>query len=258
MVEADFDEFSQLLDGVCGLLSKGAYVPSAVNTALFFRSLQRFELDLVRAALDAHIADPVRGRYPPVPADILHQIEAMAAADGRLGPEEAWALAYQAKDEAATVVWTQEISQAYGLCRAVLLSGDEVAARMTFKEAYLRLLAEARAERRPVRWVPSIGHDGERAMLALNAAVELGRLPGQAKLPMLAPPVQALPDLADLAPPSVKEKLLALRDYLTGRMPRPTAAELQAEADRQATASLKASAKASVEAFEKGGEHVGG
>lgn len=175
MGEPDFPEFSELLDAVCSLLSRGTYAPNATNTALFFRALSRWPLAEVRAAFDAHVADPQRGRFVPVPADLIAQIEARAGDDGRPGAEEAWSIALTARDEADTVVWTDDIDQAWQVVQPVLQSGDKVGARMAFKEAYARIVDEARLSRRPLLWRAALGHDSTRHADALRRAAALGR-----------------------------------------------------------------------------------
>lgn len=192
MRDADFPQFAELLDAVCGLLSRGAYTPNATNSALWFRALRAHDLDVVRAAFDAHVKDPQRGRFVPTPADILAQIAGQAAEDGRPGPEEAWAIAITARDEFATVVWTDETAKAWGIARPVMEAGDEVGARMAFREAYARLVDEARAKRQPVAWTVSDGFDQAGRVTAINAAVEAGRLPVSA-LPMLPAPRDGAP-----------------------------------------------------------------
>ena len=42
---------------------------------MWFRLLQEHPLQTVRDALDAHVKDQVRGRFCPMPADVLAQIE---------------------------------------------------------------------------------------------------------------------------------------------------------------------------------------
>lgn len=224
MREADFAPFSQMLDAVCSLLSRGAYVPNAANTALFFRALASYELDAVRAGFDAHVKDTQRGRFVPTPADIIAQIDGRIADDGRPGPEEAWAIAVAGVDEAATIVWTAEIAEAWGMARVVMAAGDEVGARMTFREVYNRLLDEARQKGVPTSWTTSLGHDAKQRDRAIAHAQALGRLP--------PPPPTEQPELlegpeAEAAgfakimgnpnmPHYVRERLLALRDRLTG------------------------------------------
>ena len=58
MREGDFDQFGEMLDAVCMLLSRGSYIPSAANSALWFRALSEYDLDAVRSAFDAHVKDP--------------------------------------------------------------------------------------------------------------------------------------------------------------------------------------------------------
>jgi hypothetical protein len=190
MSESDFDAFAAILDGVCGLLSRGAYAPNAVNTAMFFRSLAAHDLATVRAAFDAHVGDAQRGRFVPVPADIVAQIEAAAPRDNRPGADEAWAIAIRAKDEAATVVWTAEIAQAFGVARPVLDAGDKVGARMAFLEAYRGAVAEARRNGERAAWSTSLGSDPHQRDAAVRSAVALGYLPSS-DIPALPAPVQA-------------------------------------------------------------------
>lgn len=187
MVEADFTDFRELLDAVCSLLSRGAYVPNATNTALFFRALQEHPIDAVRSAFEAHVKDPQRGRFVPTPADVIAQLQGLAAADGRPGSDEAWAGSLAAADEAATVVWTDEMAQAWAVARPVHASGDKIGARMAFREAYDRLVDEARKARRPVHWQASLGHDPRQHHDAVRKAVQAGLLREVALLSLPAP-----------------------------------------------------------------------
>jgi hypothetical protein len=185
MVEADFTEFRELLDAVCSLLSRGAYVPNATNTALFFRALQEHPIGAVRAAFEAHVKDPQRGRFVPTPADLIAQLQGTAENDGRPGADEAWAGALGAADEDATIVWTDEMAQAWFAAKPVFELGDKVGARMAFRDAYERIVAEARKARQPVRWQTSLGHDKRQRAAAIREAVDMGRLPSSAlQLPM--------------------------------------------------------------------------
>lgn len=102
-------------------------------------------------------------------AAVLQRID-----DGHPGPEEAWALC--PRDEGATVVWTDEIAEAFGVARPLLASGDDIAARMAFKESYGRLLQQARSERRAAKWLPSFGHSMAGRAEPIMLAVDKGRL----------------------------------------------------------------------------------
>lgn len=254
MAEDDLAEFGQLLDAVCGLLSRGAYTPNATNTALFFRAMARWPLAEVRAAFDAHVADPQRGRFVPVPADLIAQLEARAGDDGRPGAEEAFALALAAADEAETVVWTAETAEAWGVAQRVLSAGDEVGARMAFREVYARLVAEARAARRSVQWQVALGHDRNRHADALRKAADLGRIPradadAAAALPAPRAPVLLLAGGTSVAAaepsPAQRQAMQALRAAIEARAEAPSADALE----RQRTAQLQAQAAQKVATY---------
>jgi hypothetical protein len=181
MVERDYDEFADMLDSAYDLIGSGANkVISAGAKSMFFAAMSTYPIETVRAALNAHCLDRVRGRFTPKPADLIEQIEASASNDGRPGAEEAWAIALTSRDEADTVAWTAECAEAFGLCQPVLSMGDEVGARMAFKEAYTRIVAQARAERRPAQWLTSAGWDAGRRTAAISKAVRAGLLPAPA------------------------------------------------------------------------------
>jgi hypothetical protein len=208
MRREDFDEFSSMLDGVCSLLSRGAYTPNAQNTALFFRSLARFDIKAVRAGFDAHVSDPKNGRFVPTPADIIGQIEGIAAKDGRPAADEAWALALKCIDEMQTVVWTAEIAHAWGIAKPVLDLGDKVGARMAFKAAYESATEKARSAREHIAWSVSLGFDEKARNAAISEAVALGRV-SNALLQAPSGPVAGLLELTQAhgCPPHIKERL---------------------------------------------------
>lgn len=232
MREADFDAFGSMLDAVCGLLSRGSYSPSAPNTALWFRALATHDLEAVRAGFDAHVRDPQRGRFVPTPADILAQIT--GAHDGRPGPEEAWAIALLGRDEAQTVVWTAEMAEAWGIARTVLELGDEIGARMAFREAYSRLVDSARALRMPVAWSASLGFDEALRKDAISTAVMAGRLPHSELLALPAPSGQSLLSLAESTSGSeeTRKALADLADRLRDRGSQPSIDVLERERTR--------------------------
>lgn len=93
--------------------------------------------------------------------------------DGRPGPDEAWAMI--PKDESDSAVLTQETLTAWGIV-SDLHCDDRQGARFAFREAYARLIAEARAKKREVQWVPSMGSDASGRVAALEDAVRAGRL----------------------------------------------------------------------------------
>jgi hypothetical protein len=217
MTPDDSTAFGQLLDDTCALLSRGQYRPNETSTAMFFRALREFDMPTVRAAFNAHIRS---SKFPPTPAEILEAIHGAATADGRLGPEEAWALALTARDEADTVVWTDEIARSWNVARMVYAQGDEVGARMAFKESYARNVAEARAARRPLAWIAAEGFDTARRMDAVKQAAAMGRvaLNGADILALPLPDRKSVPLLAYAAGDAravALARLQAVRDKLT-------------------------------------------
>lgn len=110
---------------------------------------------------------------------ILERLE-----EGHLGPEEAWALV-ASLDEGGSVVWTDEIAEAYGVALGVL--PDRVGARMAFLEVYRRLVAQARQEGRPATWWASLGWDVTGRVGPVVDAVARGHLPQRVAMDALPP-----------------------------------------------------------------------
>jgi hypothetical protein len=124
------------------------------------------------------------------PKALLDQLDAI---NGRIGADEAFALVLKAKDETQTVVWTDEIAQAWTACAPMLEGRDQVGARMAFKQAYERIVQDARAQlKRPVP-AYSLGSDPELRRVAIAQAHEQGRLP-------LAMALDALEGIAQFDP----------------------------------------------------------
>ena len=105
--------------------------------------------------------------------------------DGRPGADEAWAMI--PRDEATSVVMTEEMAEAMGIAQPLLDEGDQVAARMAFKAAYDRITdANKRSGIKP-KWFPSLGHDKNGREAVLVEAVRLGRI-DEGHAVMLLPP----------------------------------------------------------------------
>ena len=104
-------------------------------------------------------------------AAVLERID-----DGHPAPNEAWAVAIQAADERATVVWTTLTQQAWNTALPLVQAGDKIAARPAFLETYTRLLKEARAAQLPASYTASIGFDSASRQSTLSEAVSKGLL----------------------------------------------------------------------------------
>lgn len=170
-------------------------------------------------------------------------IEAIDAAMGRPGANEAWATALSAMDERNTVVWTDEMAQAWEVARPVVQGGDEIGGRMAFKDAYERLVRAAREERRTPVVMVSVGWDAELRAAGVEKAAKLGYVPAGAEVAYLPMPKPAIDPLLLLAgncaipsgvPPAVRARLLALRDELATAKARHAAAMAQRVIDAAA------------------------
>lgn len=127
--------------------------------------------------------------------------------DGRPGPEEAWARMPKGEHmEDDSVVWCEEERAAYSACRSLLLDGDQIGARMAFKERYERELAEARSHERPVRWTMSAGYDTGHRLSTLASAVQENRLSLASALNFV--PGDRLNEFAMMLPPAEAKGLL--------------------------------------------------
>ena len=130
------------------------------------------------------------------------------AADGRPGKDEAWGIAMAGFDERETVVLTDEMRVAMNSAAATFEAGDKVGARMAFMGAYERLVAQARAEAKPVNWGVSLGLDPSSRTQAIERAVRLQLLPSE----------RAALYLADLRIAPITEDGQAIAGLLTGEV----------------------------------------
>lgn len=210
MKPGDFDAFSKMLSDVADYYRQ-PIAPAGIQ--VWWNAFQRFELDTIRALLNGHVAE---SKFMPAVSELLDRVK---ASDGRPGPEEAWAMIPH--DERSSVVWTDEMAEAFGVANPLLRDGDKIAARVAFIEKYRALVRDARAAARPIHWAPSLGHDPtdrERALLdaqrkgLLTAPHVAGLLPYRNEPP---PEIAALlPDLSpnrDRPRRSLKEALAAAK-----------------------------------------------
>lgn len=101
-------------------------------------------------------------------AEILARID-----DGRPDADEAWAM--MPIDERVSVVWTEEMAQAWGAAQPSLDAGDAATAQSVFRKMYEKLVLDARIRREAPRWIPSLGLDIIGRETALREAVVQGR-----------------------------------------------------------------------------------
>lgn len=156
--------------------------------------LSQYRLEDVKIALN-ECRKSLKGRLTL--AEILDRIPS-----GHPGPEVAWALIAKAiGNEALTLVWTDQIREAYGV--ASQLAADTVQARLAFREAYLALVKKARMAGMKPNWTVSLGHDPKGREGALLEAVSKGQITydyAKTLVPMLpAPSKQTLEIIGRIA-----------------------------------------------------------
>jgi len=139
---------------------------SEAATRVFADDLSKYPKGQILGAL-TRCRKEVRGRLTL--QDVIGRLD-----DGRPSPETAWSMI--PRDEAVTVVMTEDMAQAWGICKPLLDERDQVAARMAFLEAYRGIVMQARDSAIPVHWFPSLGHSKEGREAPLLEAVEKGRL----------------------------------------------------------------------------------
>ncbi|PKH70289.1 hypothetical protein CXF96_05450 [Stenotrophomonas sp. Betaine-02u-21] len=120
-------------------------------------------------------------------AAILERID-----DGHPAPNEAWANAIRAADEAATVVWTEQTRDSWTAALPLIEAGDKIAARQAFLEVYTRLTKDARAAGQMAVHHASIGFDASGRDAVLQRAVAAGQLAHEKVAEHLALPITIL------------------------------------------------------------------
>lgn len=189
MNQNDFSAFSSALSDVADYYRQ-PLKPAGIQ--IYWNALLGYELATVRHLLSEHVK---ASKFMPAVSEILDRIK---AADGRPGPEEAWAMIPH--DEASSVVWTEEMAEAFGVVNSLLSDGETIQARMAFLERYKTLVREARDAGRPVRWTPSLGHDSAGREAVLIAAQRAGRLTQQHVAGLLPHHEAPSPEVAALLP----------------------------------------------------------
>jgi hypothetical protein len=169
MRNEDLPQFAALLGDVFAGYGKSLTDTKEIN--LWFKQLMPFTPATVKKAFETYRME--RPDFAPVPNGIAARCKLL---DGRPDDNEAWAVAITSQDERETVVWTSEMAEAFNLARPLLTTGDEIGARMAFKDAYKRLVDDARADNKPVSWSVSAGWDVARRAVAVEKAVVSGLL----------------------------------------------------------------------------------
>lgn len=232
MQSHDLEPFAIMLRRTFLACSAGSKEPDVDTVNLYFDLFAGTGLETMAKALAFHTRHPERGRFPPRPADLTYALQQF---DGHPSPDEAWAIAVKAADESTTVVWTEQIAQAWGTA-SILFERTPGQAASAFKERYAGLLDAERAAGRPAQWLTSLGDNKGQAQAALQVAHSEG------KLKQLGPEERLLLEGKPLTmkPPSwLAEQWSALSNKLKAQVAEPSGRELECKTDRERTAQLK-------------------
>jgi len=127
---------------------------SDAQYSLYVKILTKFTVDNLQKAIEAHQADPEKGQWMPMPANLIKHID-----DGRPTASEAWI--NTPKSERESISWTEEARQAYLELESQNSDASDVDMKLAFRPLYDRLVAEARANGIPVKFVNTYGFDSE-------------------------------------------------------------------------------------------------
>lgn len=189
MTHTEFKAFSDMLADVADYYGKSL---TAAGIQIYWNVLSTFDLDVVRALLNEHVK---ASKFMPSVSELLDRLREK---DGRPGPEEAWSMIPVAED--ASVVWTDEMAEAFAIANDLIKAGELIPARMAFLERYRVLIRTAREGGKPVRWSPSLGHDPDGRERVLIEAQRAGRLSREHVAGLLPPRAEATPELLSLLP----------------------------------------------------------
>ncbi len=86
MLEQNENEFIRVMETIGDIYDKK---PSTSRIMVYWDAMSSFSIEDVKDALNRHVADPERGRFFPLPADVVAQLPRKDAA--WLTADEAWA-----------------------------------------------------------------------------------------------------------------------------------------------------------------------
>lgn len=192
MIENEYSAFAEIWRGVHSAMAGGKTFSDASMTFVF-DVLSEYPLSAIGQALKLHAKV---SNFAPMPADVIKIINAHTGMR-RLPADEAWAMMPIGEYDKGknsphtiekTVVWTDEMAEAYKSASVFLDDGDKIAARMAFKSAYDRLCSDAELKHKPVVWRIVPGYDKEEAKLVLQSHVANGHISQDAANKVLMPP----------------------------------------------------------------------
>lgn len=160
------------------IVSAIAVTAELTQTQLTASAMKVMASDLMSEFSEQSILQALVRCRKELPGKLTQQsiVERINQADGRPSANEAWGIALSAFDEAVTVVLNEEINEAMSAARPVMDSGDDVGARMAFRDTYERIVRQNRASGVKPKWYPSLGFDKALRADAIKLAADRGLL----------------------------------------------------------------------------------
>ena len=139
---------------------------SEIAAEVMCMDLSTYPLEQVLSAL-VRCRKEIKGRLTT--ADVIERID-----DGRPLPDVAWAMI--PNNEADSVVWSDEMAEAYTAAHKLMVDSNKISARLAFINQYKKLVSDARDGGVPVNWSPSFGFDATSREQAVSEAVRMKRI----------------------------------------------------------------------------------
>jgi hypothetical protein len=186
MKNEDRNRFAEMLLGMADYYQR-SLTPAVVE--IYWQGLIEYEYEDVAQVCTSHIRGNYGGTFMPKVSDIIASLDADDV-NAWPSPDEAWGIAVRTFDEADTCIVCDEIMTARESCEPVMNLGDEVGARMTFRDVFDRQRRAAIANGRKPKWWMTPGHDRTLRAQRLAEAVALKRLPPSVLIGLEAPPTE--------------------------------------------------------------------
>lgn len=188
MTPTDKAEFASIIKATMNLYNR-----EVTNEVLhlWWAALEHLPMESVRTAIQAHIQGD-GGHFPPLPADVIKHCR---KGSGHLPPDEAWSLALTSMDDNESIIWTTQISEAWGAAWPCMEIGDKYGARMAFISAYERLAKEG-----PPVWRVSLGYSHEGRERAVDEALRRGLITAEKAKDLLPYDCAKVPSVSGLLP----------------------------------------------------------
>ena len=158
-------EFAEFIASIFEIYS-AKITPASIM--IWTNMMNNYPFSVIKDALLHHVQ---HSTFAPKPADMINFIKSK---DGRPSADEAWAMI--PRNEYVSAVLTQDMLTAMAAAQPLLNEGDQVAARMAFKDSYNNLVNEARNKCTPIAWFPSLGEDKNGRESVITEAIRLGRI----------------------------------------------------------------------------------